>query len=227
MRKSVAVFMAILLMAATMGCTTTQPVAQPTQAPQPTQAAVSAETATPTIETKKWKVGYSNRLDSDEFLKGLRDKFAALAAKDDTLEVMFADADNDSQRQIDQVENFFVSEINVLVLVPNDNESLVPQVKQANEKGIPVICLSQKANDGDFTFVGISDYETGHMQGIYCNKNLPENAKVLYLGGNSGYQTSIDRKQGFLDGLGDRLSDKGGDVQILAYQECMYTMMRA
>ena len=171
-----------------------------------------------------WPIGFANRLASDTFLKLLQDKFVALCEEDGSFEVVLADANNDSQAQIDQVANFMVQEVDALVLCPNDGDSLVPQIKEANEKGIPVFCFSQEASGGDFVMVGISNYDCGLQQGQWCSENLPENAKILYLGGNSGFQTSIDRKEGFLDGIGDRLADNGGDVEILSYQECMYTM---
>lgn len=179
------------------------------------ESAESAET---------WTIGFANRLASDTFLKLLQDKFVGLCKEDGSFEVVLADANNDSQAQIDQVANFMVQEVDALVLCPNDGESLVPQIEEANKAGIPVFCFSQEASGGDFVMVGISNYDCGLQQGEWCYENLPENAKILYLGGNSGFQSSIDRKEGFLDGLGDRLSDNGGDLEILSYQECMYTM---
>ena len=236
MKKVIAVLVVVLLFAGFAGCSknleTSDTVSDVTDEGETSEevgetseeVGETSEESTDDSSTKTILVGYSDRLASDEFMKMMHDSFEALADADDTIEVMFADADSDSQKQIEQLDNFFVSEVDVLVLLPNDGDSLVPQIKQANEAGIPVICLSLAANDGDFTFVGVSDYQCGYLQGKYCYDNLPENAKVLYLGGNSIYQISIDRKDGFLDGLGDRLSDNGGDVEILSYQECMYTM---
>lgn len=170
-----------------------------------------------------YRIGFAQRLGTDIFLKNLETEFCKLAADDPTLEVIVADANDDAQKQIDQVNNFFAQEVDCLILMPSNSENLIPSIQQASEKGIPVYCLSQQASEGDFIYVGISDYATGYEQGVYCHENLPENAKVLYLGGNSGFKTSIDRKQGLLDGLDDRLKENGGDVEILSYMECMYT----
>jgi inositol transport system substrate-binding protein len=182
-------------------------------------AADTTTTASQDTENEVYKIGYSNRLDSDTFLKDLRDGFEAMASADATLEVVFADADNDSQKQLEQVDNFLVQGVDCLILCPNDGASIISAVEQANERNVPVICFSQKAKGGEFYFVGVSDYDCGKMQGEYMAKVLPENAKIVYLGGNSGYQTSIDRKDGFYEGLGDRIND----IEVLSEQECMYT----
>jgi len=189
----------------------------------------AGETATETTENtdkeskagdEKFVVGYSNRLDSDTFLVDLKNAFSDIVKTDDSIEVVYADADNDSQKQLEQIDNFFVQGVDCLVICPNDGESIVSAVEQANEKGIPVIIFSTESAGGDYYFVGISNIDCGIMQGTYMKDHLSEGAKVLYLGGNSGYQISLDRKDGFYQGLGD-FKDK---IEILSEQECMYTM---
>ena len=65
----------------------------------------------------------------------------------------------------------------------------------------------------------------------YAHDVLPEGAKVLYLGGVMGYQTSIDRRQAVVDGLAERLYadwdgnvlNPDGDITVLSWQEGKYT----
>ena len=60
-------------------------------------------------------------------------------------------------------------------------------------------------------------------RGEYAYAHLPQGAKVLHLGGDLGYQTSIDRRQGFVDGLKERIKsdwdgnvlNENGDVEVL------------
>ena len=180
----------------------------------------------------KWVIGYANRDDTDTYLKAVVDEFEKLVEADDTLDIYLADCEGDSQTQLDQIDNFFVQGIDCLIMVPQDGETVVDYVEQCNEEGIPVFCSSQTAAGGEYTFVGASDYDTGYYQGVWAKENLPENAKVLYLGGNLGYQTTIDRRQGMIDGLEERLySDydnnvlnEDGDIEIISWQECDYTM---
>ena len=176
-------------------------------------------------ETEKgtYTIGFTNRLASDVFLKTLEDKFVDACEADGRFEVVLADANNDSQKQVEQVDNFLVMDVDALVLCPNDQESLVPQIEKANQSGIPVFTFSTQASGGDQVYVGVSNYDCGYCQGEWLHENLPENAKIIYLAGNMGYQISIDRENGLKDGLGDRLVENGGDVEIIAQQEYMYT----
>ena len=151
---------------------------------------------------------------------------------DPTLDGLYADAVRDSQAQLDQIDNFFVQGVDALILVPQDGATVVDVVEQCNADGVPVFCSSQASSGGEFTFVGSSDYETGLMEGQYAYENLPQDSKILYLGGNLGYQTSIDRRQGLVDGLAERLKadwdgnvlNEDGDIEILSWMYTMYTM---
>ena len=183
-------------------------------------------------ETPNWTIGYANRDDSDVYLKGVEEAFKKMVDADPTLDGLYADAVRDSQAQLDQIDNFFVQGVDALILVPQDGATVVDVVEQCNADGVPVFCSSQASSGGEFTFVGSSDYETGLMEGQYAYENLPQDSKILYLGGNLGYQTSIDRRQGLVDGLAERLKadwdgnvlNEDGDIEILSWMYTMYTM---
>ena len=180
----------------------------------------------------KWLIGFSNKDDTDTYLKQVEDEFVKLVNADDTLSIIVADAGGDSQKQLDQLDNFTVQNIECVVLVPQDGATVNDYVAECNTKGIPVFCSSQSATEGEFTFVGASDYDMGLAQSVWAHDNLPANSKILYLGGALGYQTSIDRRQGLVDGLAERLQkdfngnviNANGDIEVLSWQECMYSM---
>ncbi len=192
----------------------------------------SGSTASGDSDTEKWVVGYSNRDDSDVYLKAVADAFGELCEEDDSIEVVFADAKQDSQTQLDQLDNFSIQGVDAVVLVPQDGSSVVDYVEQCNDDGIPVFCSSQAATGGEYTFVGASDYELGLKTAQCAHDTLPEGAKIVYLGGILGYQTSIDRRQGLVDGLAERLKadwdgkelNADGDIEVLSWQLCDYTM---
>ena len=179
-----------------------------------------------------WDVGFSIRTLEDNFFTAFVNKLEELCDADDTINLTVAAAEGDSQKQLDQLDNFVIKEMDCIVLTPQDGSSVVEHVENWNAEGVPVICWTQKADGGDFTYVGCSDYETGLLEGQWCHDNLPEGAKVLYLGGDLGFQTSIDRRQAFVDGLGERLKadwdgkelNADGDIEVLSWQTTMYTL---
>lgn len=183
-------------------------------------------------DAEVWDVGFSIRELGDNFFTAFVNKLEELCDADDTINLTVAGAEGDSQKQLDQLDNFMIKEMDCIVLTPQDGSSVVEHVENFNAEGIPVICWTQKADGGEFTYVGCSDYETGLLEGQWCYEHLPEGAKVLYLGGDLGFQTSIDRRQAFVDGLGDRIKadwdgnelNADGDVEVLSWQTTMYTL---
>ena len=82
---------------------------------------------------------------------------------------------------MEQVDNFLVMDVDALVLCPNDQESLVPQIEQANKSGIPVFTFSTQASGGDQVYVGVSNYDCGYCQENGCVKTFPKMQKSSIL----------------------------------------------
>jgi inositol transport system substrate-binding protein len=169
-----------------------------------------------------FKVGYSNSSDADFFDKFKRDEFERLAKTDPSISVAFTNANMDLQMQLDQVDNFIVQKMNVIVLCPADTDGIVPAIEKANNAGIPVICIGIDAGGGDHIYVGTEYIDAGIRQGEYMVKHLPQNAKIVYLAGTPGYSHARDRRRGFLD----TLAASRPDVQVIADQTGNYERAR-
>lgn len=181
--------------------------------------------ANASADGEKFVVGYCNGADSDVFMVARKDALIEkVKAEGANIDLQFADANQDSTKQLGDADTFIAKGVDLLVLVPNDAEAIVPAVESANAAGIPVVCLGIKAASGDYIYVGSENYDAGHMQGEYLAKTLPENAKVLYLAGTAGMQHSTDRREGFLAAL-----DEAGrsDVEVLADLDGNYEMAKA
>lgn len=218
MKKLVAFLFIVVFTLSLIGCATS-----PAETNTATEATAAAEETQPTTAAEEMsavqlKVGYVNSADTDVFCVMRKEALQAVVdpAK---YEITFYDANNDIQKQIDYVDTLINEKVDLIILVPVDGEGAVPAVQAANNAGIPVICLGINAAGGDFIFVGSDHYTSGHMQGEYMAKVLPENAKVLYMEGAPGYDHTTLRKQGFLDAL----SEAGRtDVTIVASQTANY-----
>lgn len=171
----------------------------------------------------KYTVGYVNLADSDLFCVSRKTALIE-ATKDSDIDVQFADANNDIQKQLDLADNFIAKKVDLLILVPCDYAGVTPAVEKANAAGIPVICLGIASEGGDYVFVGSENYDAGKMQGELYAETLPENAKILYLGGTAGLSHSTDRRNGFYDALKAAGRD---DVETLADLDGNYEMAKA
>lgn len=161
---------------------------------------------------KVFTIGYANSGDSDIFDKLKKDTFANLVKDDKSIKVRFSEANMDQQKQLDQIENFIVQETDLIIVVPIDYAGVTPGIVSANKAGIPVIALGIEAEGGDSVYIGCKNRDAGVMQADYMAKELPKDAKVLYLSGMPGLYHSVERREGFYDAM----AKQRPDVKILA-----------
>lgn len=171
----------------------------------------------------EFTVAYCNSGDSDVFDKLKKDTFNNLVADDSTIEVVNSEANMDSQKQLNQVDDAIMQEVDAIIIVPIDYSGITPAVKAANDANIPVICLGIESEGGEYTFVGCENRDAGVLQAEYMAENLPENAKVLYLSGTPGLYHSVERHDGFYE----TMEELRPDVELVAEMTGEYTRDKA
>jgi inositol transport system substrate-binding protein len=164
----------------------------------------------------RFTVGYANLADTDVWLKKLKTDFDAAAKSDPSLDIEFADANGDINKQLDQIDNFIAQKVGAIVVLPVDYEGIVPGVERANAVGIPVVSLAIKSHGGKYAYVGPNNVEAGRLQGKFMHEHLPKNAQIVYLQGILGLYLTNERYRGFTEAL-DR-----PDVKILSVQSADY-----
>lgn len=155
----------------------------------------SSNSSTSQETTEKIKIGYANLADTDVFCKMRKENFAANA--DPNWEIIYTDANEDINQQLNQIDNFITQKVDIMVIVPVDYDGIVPGIEKANEANIPVICLGIAAASGDYTYVGSKNIDAGRMQGEFMEKKLSADAEILYLEGTPGLYHSKERLEGF------------------------------
>lgn len=77
-------------------------------------------------------------------------------------ELTIANANNDSARQSSDIENFVTQGVTGLIVVAIDVNGVLPAVAAAREKGIVVVAIDAKLDDGTVeTFVGVDNEQAG------------------------------------------------------------------
>jgi ribose transport system substrate-binding protein len=110
--------------------------------------------------------------------------------------------EDDRQMQIQVMQNMVSRGVDAILLAPLDDQSLVPSVKAAVNRHIPVIIFDSdlKTNIYD-AFVATDNFEGGRL----CAQRLAEvmggKGKVIMLKYSEGSEATIKREEGFLDGL--------------------------
>lgn len=118
------------------------------------------------------------------------------------VELRFAAALDDSERQIQQIDSLVDSGINLLIVAPNQLSSVSPAINRAYDKGIPVIVFERKTDSQKYTaFVSADNYEMGRLMGEYVVSRLGGKGRVMEILGLKGSSPADERHNGFVDAL--------------------------
>ena len=131
----------------------------------------------------------------------------------DNVELEFASADDDDQVQISQINHFIDEGVDLLIVSPNQVNTISSAIERAYDKGIPVILFDRKTDSEKYTaFMGADNIEMGGTIGKYINSMKPSGI-VLEIKGLKGSSPAQERHEGFVKGIGDnsRLITCDGD----------------
>jgi ribose transport system substrate-binding protein len=124
------------------------------------------------------------------------------AADQPGLEMIFKDAQNDTLRQRDHIEEFIAAGVDLLIVSPKEAAPLTPPVKKAYEAGIPVVVLDRRVLGEDYSvFIGADNAKIGEAAGRWIGERLGGQGKVVELKGLMTSTPGQDRNSGFRRGI--------------------------
>ncbi|KJB87853.1 D-ribose transporter subunit RbsB [Paenibacillus sp. E194] len=148
-------------------------------------------------DLKDIKIGLSVSTLNNPFFVSLKDGVVA-EAKKHGIETIVIDAQNDSAKQSNDVDDLMQKGVNVLLINPTDSAAISNAVQSANGLGIPVITLDRSADHGDVEALVASDnVKGGRMAAEFIENLVGKNAKVIELEGVAGASATRERGKGF------------------------------
>lgn len=118
------------------------------------------------------------------------------------VELRFAAAFDSDERQVQQIDSLVATGIDLLIVAPNQVQTISPAIDRAYDKGIPVIVFERKTNSQKYTaFISADNYEMGHVMGEYIASQLDGKGRVMEIMGLKGSSPAIERHNGFADAL--------------------------
>lgn len=142
-------------------------------------------------------IGLSVSTLNNPFFVSVRDGVKAEAEKEG-IELNIADAQNDSAKQINDVDDLIQRGVSLLIINPVDSAAISSAVEAANAANIPVITLDRSADSGEVVALVASDnVKGGEMAAEYIVSKLGEGAKVAELEGIPGASATRERGEGF------------------------------
>ncbi len=149
---------------------------------------------------RKFKVGFSQCTNADTWRKTMFSEMLNELTYYPNLELITKNAENNSVKQVKDINELLSENIDLLIVSPNESEPLTPIVKKVYQKGIPVILIDRKIESEDYTaFIGANNYQIGKSAGKYAVKLLKGSGKILEIEGLMGSSPTRERHNGFLD----------------------------
>ncbi|MEA5002372.1 MAG: ABC transporter substrate-binding protein [Christensenella sp.] len=185
---------------------------QGSAAPEASQSAGADESAAPAADIT---IGYSFPTKNNEFW-GNALAYVNQAADELGFKVNAVDANNEQEKQVNDVNNLLSSGINGLVLGPQD-ASVVPGILDAcKAKNVPVIIIDRwpgdelKAGEDYVAFIGPNDEQAGYDIAMSLIDGGAK--KIVGIGGYQGTSVAEGRKAGL-----DKALKEHPEVELLQF----------
>lgn len=125
-------------------------------------------------------------------------------AEADGNEVTVVDCKENANTQIDQLENFITSEMDVIIVQPVDPDAIEEVCGEAIEAGIEVVCWDETMENSSFNWV-IDNYELGKAIGTsaaeFINEKFGEDGCEVVVLGYPQTPILLERENGIIDAL--------------------------
>lgn len=172
---------------------------------------------------KKFVVAFAqDTMANDWRAAQVRDLKNALARHPD-VEFVFTDANGDTARQVQDIEDFAAKGVDVLITSPRDAELMREPIARIHRRGIPVILLSRRVTGTEFTqYIAADNREIARKAARYLAKRLGGKGRILVLQGVPSASSAIERTEGFRSEI-----SKFPGIRIVAVRPADYLRAKA
>ncbi len=228
MKKALALLLVCFLMLSLVACGSE--ASKPVTSGEPTPT--SSE---PVGSDKKPVIGFSQPHNTSAW-RVIQTESVMTALEDAGYKVIYTDAQNNTQKQVSDVEDILAQNPDYLLLAPREEDGLVPALEAAKMAGVPVILLDRKvkgeAGVDYLTFVGSDYVQAGKTVAEWIVEETGGKCNIVEIAGTPGATSTVERADGFRQGLKDHpeaviLASQVGDNKRVEAQKVMENMLQA
>ena len=123
-------------------------------------------------------------------------------AKELGYDVVVLDSQNDPAKEVSNMEDLTVKDVDIVLLNPVDSDSAIASVMIANNSNLPVMTVDRVANGGKVvSHIASDNVAGGDMAAKFLIEKLNGKGNIVELEGSAGSSATRDRGQGFDDGI--------------------------
>jgi len=196
----------------------------------------------PTTEEKQQTapllVGYS-QLGSESAFRLRNSQDMQEAAKRHGVSLMFENANQKQEKQIEAIRSFIAYQVDVITVAPNVETGWDNVLTEAKNAGIPVVLVDRMVTTQDDSlyacYIGSNFAKQGEAAGEYLIRKADDlgcsRMNVVEISGTLGSTPMIERQSGFADAIsGDprftMLESVSGDFLLSKGRECMEYLLK-
>lgn len=164
--------------------------------------------------TKSCKIGFSQGTLNHPWRVAMVEGNKAWAAENlPNVEFIVTDGQNDSGKQVSDVESLMAQGIDVLMISPLTSQALTPIVADVMAAGIPVVALDRSVNTEVTSYITAQNEPIARTAGEFFAEQLGGKGNIVQIEGTAGASASAERKKGFEDVIAEH-----PDMKIIATQ---------
>lgn len=186
----------------------------------------------------KYVIGFSQVTTVEPWRVQFNKDLRAEADSHDNVELLISDANDRTEKQVADVENFIRQEVDAILISPKESAGLTGVVEQATDAGIPVFVLDRNVDTDKFVqWVGGDNVLIGQAAGKFALDKLGGAGKakgtIVEIWGGLGTQAAHDRANGFHEafenesGVTFLLDQQSGDWKQDQAYDIMSTALRS
>lgn len=137
-------------------------------------------------------------------------------AKKLNVKVNVVDGQASSPKQSSDVSNALTRGVDGIIIAPTDAKAMVPAINEILSDKVPVVTVDRRVDGAKHPIphVGADNVAGGRMMAEWVVKTFPDGANIVFLTGQPGSSSAIDRAKG----VHDALKKAGPKYKIVAEQ---------
>ena len=232
MKRLLALLLATILCVLTLaGCS-----GSGTTSPQPSNQGTAGSPAPSSApEMKQLVIGFSQPHTTSAW-RVIQTESVMSALEGAGYKVIYTDGQNNTQKQVADVEDILAQKPDYLLLAPREEDGLAPALEAAKKAGVPVILLDRKVKgvpgEDYLTFIGSDYVEAGRTIAKWLVEQTNGKVNIVEVAGTPGATSTVERADGFRKGLEGHpeaviLASQVGDNKRVEAQKAMENMLQA
>lgn len=162
---------------------------------------------------KPLTIGLSMHFMRDDYAVRMVETVQVVVAQYPGSKVVITDANASPPKQLADMENLVVQGVDAIIVIPIDEKAILPAIKKANDKNIPVVAITKIPGADVLTTVAATgDYANGKASGDLLVEATGGKGKLAMIGIPYSLWRIDERERGFLDAIRD------SDLEVVVRQ---------